>query len=289
MVRERATHGEGIMMSALLDNLEYGRSWHDFAVDYYEGYTPNMSDYHMHSYYEVSLILAGEVTVLFADRSQSGSGSRLVLTAPYTAHYIIPERGVFYSRKNLLFTAEFLSDVVPGWEGILRTFGRGGCVIPLEPEQADGLLEWLGRIEAEKDIFRQKLLILYTLSRISELPGKEAPEEVPAWLSDCLRYLSENYREKLTAQMLADRFSVGRTTLMTAFKRYTGMTVRDYLTRCRLRNSVRYLRQGMSEAEAAELCGFGDACGLIRAYRRYFRTTPRRYLAGDAALSRHPE
>ena len=76
---------------------------------------------------------------------------------------------------------------------------------------------------------------------------------------------------------------------MTAFKRYTGMTVRDYLTRCRLRNSVRYLRQGMSEAEAAELCGFGDACGLIRAYRRYFRTTPRRYLAGDAALSRHPE
>jgi len=149
--------------------------------------------------------------------------------------------------------------------------------------------EKIKRIEAEKDIFRQKLLILYTLSRISELPGKEAPEEVPAWLSDCLRYLSENYREKLTAQMLADRFSVGRTTLMTAFKRYTGMTVRDYLTRCRLRNSVRYLRQGMSEAEAAELCGFGDACGLIRAYRRYFRTTPRRYLAGDAALSRHPE
>ena len=76
-------------MAVELNNLEFGTRWTDFYTDYYEGYRPNMSDYHMHEYYEISLILSGDVKVLLPQSVQSGTMSRLVLTRPMTSHLIL--------------------------------------------------------------------------------------------------------------------------------------------------------------------------------------------------------
>ena len=58
-------------MSANLENFGYKSEWKDFFCDSYEGYLPNMSDYHMHEYYEISLILCGNVKVLYTKESQT--------------------------------------------------------------------------------------------------------------------------------------------------------------------------------------------------------------------------
>ena len=65
----------------------------------------------------------------------------------------------------------------------------------------------------------------------------------------------------------------------------------DILTK-QQESTVRYLTSAhsprlMTEQEAAEACGFSDACNLIRAFKRHFKTTPRRYIASHANALPH--
>ena len=80
------------------------------------------------------------------------------------------------------------------------------------------------------------------------------------------------------AKDLAWRLGVSRTTLMTAFKKYTGITLNDYLTQYRLKEAIRCLWEGDTVQSAAEKCGFGDTGNFIRAFRARYNTTPMQYI-----------
>ena len=267
-------------MPANIENFGFGAEWSDFYSDTYEGYRPNMSDYHMHGYYEISLILSGDVKVILPTRLQQGTQSRLVLTRPMTSHLIVCEPHLLYKRVNLYFSNEFLADYVPEWKQLLKVFGKNGRVLPLTEQETDIFLTLIENVRHERDIFRRRLLLLLFLSKANDLLQNEQEplEELPTYVTGALTYLQEHYAEKIVASELAWRLGIGRTTLMTEFKHYTGSTLNNYLTRCRLKQAIRCLRAGQTEQNAAENCGFGDACNLIRAFRRHFGTTPGRYL-----------
>ena len=266
-------------MPVELNNLEFGTRWTDFYTDYYEGYRPNMSDYHMHEYYEISLILSGDVKVLLPQSVQSGTMSRLVLTRPMTSHLILCEPNRLYKRLNLLFSEGFLTEDFPRRNQLLGVFGKHGNVIPLTETQSEEFLQLAKETRDEPDGFRRKLRLMLFLSKVSELSKtEESAQSLPPFVSQALSFIQENYQNKILADELAWKLSVGRTTLMTAFKRYTGVTLNEYLTRYRLKLAIPLLRGGQTQQSVAESCGFGDACNLIRAFRRCLGTTPGEYL-----------
>ena len=269
-------------MHTNLENLQYRTHWTDCTVDYYEGYRTTMADFHMHDYYEVSLILTGSVKVLLSDRSQEGEGARIVLSAPKTPHFISRDPEIFYSRLNLLFSHEFLDGYVPEASHLLSVFGKHGRVLPLEESERDFFRDLMLDLSAETDAFRRRLKILCILSHVAE-HAKEAPADpdIPPCVTGALTYIGEHFSEKILAADLAWRLGVGRTTLMTAFKAYTGSTLNDYVIRCRVKNALHMLRAGKTEQEAAEACGFGDTCGLIRGFKKCYSMTPRQYLFAE--------
>ena len=270
-------------MEVNLDNMLYKRTWNDCQVDCYEGYRSQMLDFHAHDYYEISLILSGYVKVFVSDHIQEGTQSCIVLSSPKTPHFIYRDPDSFYSRINLLFSHEFLADYVPEWEHLRSVFGSGGRVRSLSSNQAALCKEKMLEIQRESEPFRRRLLILCLLSHLSELFGEDAnaSSELPHFVTGALTYIGEHYAEKILAEDLAWHLGVGRTTLMTSFKKYTGSTLGDYLMRCRVKNATRLLRAGMTEQSSAEACGLGDACGLIRAFKRCYNMTPKQYLEAE--------
>lgn len=264
----------------------YGDRWQDFLVRRREGYFTSVSDFHRHEFYEVNLILSGNVKILLSDRTEQGTQSRIVLTRPGTPHYISCDSDTLYSRLYLLFSAEYLAEYVPEWQKLVSVFGKNGRILTVSAEQQSLCAGILTQLEAETDKFRQKLLILYLLSTLgSWATDTEDPQAVPRFLMEALSYIEEHYPEKLTAEQLARHLFVSRTTLMTAFKKHTDTTFNRYLINCRLKNAQRLLKQGLPEYEVAERCGFGDSCRLIRSFRQYHGMTPRQFLAQNA--SRH--
>lgn len=268
------------------DNMLYRDGWQDCHVDYYEGYRTQMLDFHTHDYYEISLILSGYVKVFLSDHVQEGTESRIVLTSPNTPHFIYRDPDIFYSRLNLLFSNEFIANYVPEWEMLRSVFGKSGRVISLNAEQAAFCERKMRDIEHEKDPFRRRLLILCLLSHLSEQVGNDETiaAKIPHYVTEALTYIGEHYPEKILAADLAWRLGIGRTTLMTAFKKYTGSTLGDYLMRCRVKNAVYMLRSDKNEQEVADACGFGGTCNLIRAFKRCYGMTPRQYLSSERSL-----
>lgn len=265
-------------MASNLENLEFGKTWFDIHVDRFAGYRNNMSDYHMHEYYEISLILSGDVKLLLPDTAQHGTECRLLLTGPMTPHLVICEPKMLYHRVNLLFSGQFLAEYIPEWKQLLSVFGKQGRILPLTPAQCERCLAAADRIEQEPSLFRKRLYLLLYLSELTELAEQSGhdsgTEELPRYVSEALSYIQEHYAEKLTAAELASHLHIGRTTLMTAFKHYTGSSLGDYIANCRFRHAIAELRAGTTEQLAAEICGFGDACNLIRCFRRKFGVTP---------------
>ncbi|MBE6680030.1 MAG: helix-turn-helix domain-containing protein [Ruminococcaceae bacterium] len=262
-----------------IDNIEYGKTWDNITIDTYSGFGPRMNDYHMHTYYEISLITEGDVTVFLSDVSDSGRHCRIVLLRPYTPHFIMSDPDIYYSRTNLLFTNEFIADYVPEWSGLSELFGANGSIISLSDDECKNLFEIMQKLKDEPNIFRKKLILLYFLSNLKDIPSNSyTSTSTPEFIADAVSYLTEHYAEKITAHELAEIIGIGRTTLMTEFKKYIGTTMNEYLTQCRLKNAIKLMRAGTTIQETAEKCGYSDGCCLIRVFKKRFNVTPMEYI-----------
>lgn len=254
-------------MSVKTENYGYGKNWTDLYIDEYEGSVSLMSDYHKHDYYELSLILSGEVRVLMPGISSVGSCARVVFSPPGTPHYVTCAGSTLYKRINIVFSKNLLSD-----ENV-----EGG-VTEVDSDTAKKLFGIIKGIEVEEGREGKKILLSYLLYKVRELSGGSVGDGAPRYVTDALLYIKEHYTEKFTAEELAHTVGVGRTTLMTGFKAHVGMSLGEYITRYRTGIAARLIGAGESCAKAAELSGFSDGAGMIRAFKREFGLTPSKYL-----------
>ena len=260
------------------ENYSFLKSWSDVFVDEYERTSSVMSDYHAHGYYEVSLILSGEVRVMIPGASSESDKPRAVLCAPGVPHYITCTEGTRYKRINVVFSEEFISSS-RDCDEVMEVFKKEGNVIFFDEKNAEELASIARLISNEGNRFRQRLLLLYYLSKLSDSDSKIVKEGMPRYVSDALSYIKNNYQGKILSDDLARSVNVGRTTLMMGFKKYTGMTVGEYILKCRLIAAVDLLCGGMSERECAERCGFVESSNLIRSFQRHFGMTPKKYIS----------
>ena len=250
----------------------------DIKVDEYKGYIPRMTDYHMHNYYEISIIISGNVNVLLTDSMEHSTKSKIVLLRPHTPHYIYCETDELYYRININFKIDYMGELSQ-LQDLLQVFGPQGTVLEINEEQCKTYVELAKKISSETDALRKRLLLLYLISILSENMKQSGDfSKMPPFINECLTYISSNYNKKIVASQLSEMLGVGRTTVMTAFKKYTGVTLNEYINRCRLKNAVAMLRDGEIEQTVAEKCGFTDACNMIRCFNREVGCTPKKYL-----------
>jgi AraC-like DNA-binding protein len=256
-----------------MENKPYGGA-------YSEGYEGTMPDFHSHPYYEITLVLSGDVTSDLADRSIEGTGSRLVLTPPRAPHFMRLASPSHYTRINFHFYPEFLEDCIPEWRTLLHVFGQNGSILPLDEALCARFRRALEEILSETSILRARLLLLVLLSRIAECEGAIPSQcgAAPRPVVEALAYIAAHYSERIVAASLAWRLGVGRTTLLTAFHRHTGFTLCEYILRVRVREATALLAAGETEESAAARVGLGSGSSLIRAFRRVHGVTPRAYL-----------
>lgn len=258
----------------------YGVKWKDVYVDKRERYRTSVTDFHEHEFYEINLILSGNVKVLLKAEANDDAVSKIVLAKPNTTHFISCKPDMLYSSLYLVFTEEFVTSYIPEYRQLLSVFGENGKIIELSNEQRERCKEIILKIQAETDTVRQKILIMYLLSVINDFSATDRSEHTPTpgFIIDALLYIDEHYAEKIVAKELAERLFIGRTTLMTEFKKYTGSTLNKYITHIRLKNALSLLRSGQTEGQVAEKCGFGDSSGLIRCFKRSYGVAPKQYL-----------
>jgi len=264
----------------MLDNFSFGIRWSDIHTDSYESFAPRMTNYHTHSYYEITLITSGKAHILISDTAFTSECAQLVLIKPYVPHYIYTEPGVYYSRNNVCFSVDFLSEEELQWQGLTQIFNSNAVVLELTKDACEQYKALYSGIHKEEKLERKKLLLLYYLSLLADAdPNSGNTTNLPGYVTSTMAYVSTHYAEHLTTDILAARCGISRVTLMNAFKKHAGAALSEYILQCRLKHAIEMLRQGIAESQVAEACGFSETSSMIRCFRRRFGLPPRKYIA----------
>lgn len=257
----------------------FGKVWENVHIIRRARYYSSVTDYHKHDFYEINLVLSGNIKILLKDSIDEGNKNRIVLTRPNTPHFITCNPDTLYSRIYLVFTDEFIADYLPNWQQLSAVFGKNGTVLTIDQEQTEIFKNLIENIEKEEDLFGKRLLIYYLLLKIfNKYPATLKNKKAEPYIFGALTYIENHYTEKIDFTKLAKQLYIGRTTLMTEFKAYTGNTLGEYLTKCRIKNAIPLLKQKNTIEYAAEKCGFSDSSGFIRAFKRIHKTTPYKYV-----------
>ena len=107
--------------------------------------------------------------------------------------------------------------------------------------------------------------------------------ELSGHVETACRYLDLHYDEAISLTLLASVVGCSRRHLAERFRRETGETIHEYLTRVRLNHAVGGVRAG-AKIEAVMLgVGIRGRANFYRHFKARFGTTPAEYRAGEAA------
>ena len=93
-------------------------------------------------------------------------------------------------------------------------------------------------------------------------------------------YINKNYCEDISVGSIAAAFYFSRGKVSTVFKKYSGVSINDYIGNLRIKKANDMIRAGSSVTEAAIESGFKNIRSFNNVYKRVMGMTPREYLGG---------
>ncbi len=96
--------------------------------------------------------------------------------------------------------------------------------------------------------------------------------------------ITKNSYCPLGRSIIKTEFFVGRTKLISDFKKTTGITIGEFIIMYRLKIARDYLVSGSSVNSAAIKSGFNNTCHFIRTFRKHYNTKPHKYSVSAAVI-----
>ena len=110
------------------------------------------------------------------------------------------------------------------------------------------------------------------------LPDKTADNTDTLMVSEIVSYLEDNFKEKITLDDLAFLFGTNRTTLCREFKKYTGLTVTEYLDDIKINLAKDYIKNSSKTfTEIASILNFLSIHYFTRFFKKRLGITPSEY------------
>lgn len=139
-----------------------------------------------------------------------------------------------------------------------------------ETHRLDALSEWFRLVSVLTEI---------VLNRLSGKPADFQPASV-AYVRAAKQYIAEHYSEKIAVADIAAHLGISVGYLHGIFKKDTGMSVIDYLTRYRVSTFKQYVsNRGLSLKEAASQVGIDDPAYMSRLFKKTEGLSFREYCA----------
>ncbi|MDF2819862.1 MAG: hypothetical protein K0R15_303 [Clostridiales bacterium] len=102
--------------------------------------------------------------------------------------------------------------------------------------------------------------------------------DTPKYITNVITYLHNNYKEKITLEILSTMFTTNRTTLNNQFFKTTNLSIIDYLIKLRVNLASTMLRDTLIPiAEIMNRVGFNDNAHFWRTFKKHTSLSPKEY------------
>lgn len=232
---------------------------------------------HWHDFYEIELIV-------------SGNGTHKINGAEYewkprNMHFLrlTDFHEITVQGNSLLHLVQISPNTMP--EELLRTLNRTEGTLVTSLSQKDfayaNMLCTMIEDQAthhpeDKKMIEHLLNVLIRLFfrsfQTTETPSGDLDKEL---LSNIIMYISENFRENLTLDILARKFFISKNYLCFYFKKHMGTTVINYLKEKRLDYAAKLATStNIKSIEICEACGYGSVSNFLRDFKQKFGVSP---------------
>jgi len=239
-----------------------------------------MHELHYHDHYEILYVTENErFLTINGNRYGLNTGS-IALIPPYIPH--LTEAGDKIPQKRILIN--FREDFIHKMRQALNT-DILSCFHPIAPVIAiDSIAEEIHLLMnqlltlAETDIRNKDEQILLSLCKLLLLLCEPSFEcENDSSFFEVIQFIEKNFGEKITLDMLAQKFFMSKYTILRKFKQYTGMGLPEYLNTIRVINAKKQLAGNEKIINIALSCGFGSISNFDRVFLKKTGMTPRAY------------
>lgn len=234
-----------------------------------------MASFHFHSQLELILIEKGEVEVLI-------NGKRKLLAAPSAAIATSYQPHGFLSRGECLASIIFIPTHLCE-DFIAATENRAASTPFIEDGETVSIIDFcfkklrsagLNKIEeiGYLNVMLGSILNTLTFDKISEPLDSSLTSRL-------LFYISENYKNDLTAESIAAHFGYSKDYVSKCFRSALKVSISEYLTTVRLKNALLLMQDGkMNIIDCALESGFNSTRTFYRAFAQEFGCSPKEYL-----------
>lgn len=265
----------------------------DFELYHYLDLTPPAVDFHHHEFYEVFFFLSGSVSYTVEGRVYQLRPGDILLTNHRDIHR--PEVGPDkpYERYVLWLDADFLQRLPRPGDDLTACFvdaaRKGYRLIRPNGEVLSRLLGLCRRIPALRRDggFGSGTLLYAAVAQFLVYLNRayfDTPEAVrrdvteSAIVNRVVGYIEGRLADTLSLDGLAEAFHLSKFHLNRQFKRFTGLTIYQFILKKRLISARSMLQAGVPVTQACMACGFGDYSNFLKAFKREFGRSPSQFL-----------
>ena len=135
----------------------------------------------------------------------------------------------------------------------------------------------------DEDELAQAILSLFA-EKDGDARSHPAPGPKQDTFDRLLEYVREHFNEDMTQQELSERFFLNPVYISQLFRKRTGMTYQNYLTRLRIDRARRYLEEtDLMVYEISERVGYSDTAYFSRVFEKTTGIRPTDYRKKTAA------
>lgn len=246
--------------------------------------------FHRHDAYEIYLFIQGNTELYIEQSSYHLSPGNLVITNPRELHRTICLDETPYERYGINIKRTTLEHLSSKKTNLLSCFekppGRKNLT-SLTKEQVEefivlyeDLQSSLSGQEYGSDLLVQANLIkllVFVNTMFDDGETVLPADAMPSVVKNTMEYINQHLAEEITLEDLTDQFYLNGRYISQQFKKYTGLTIRQYILEQRICLAKSLLLEGKNVSEACYLSGFSDYSNFIRSFTKQSGMSPGKY------------
>jgi len=263
-----------------------------FEIFHYRDPRPGTVEVHHHDFYEVYLLLGGNVAYWVEGRIVRLQPGDLLFINPMELHRPLPDPDDPVCERFVLWiNREFLENLsteqiplngcfdtsAPNHSHWIRPPAADRAVLTAKMGELvrENYSKDFGSAVSAQGIFLQLMVLLNRLA--SRATARRDGEQLSPLVQNALGYIGENLSGELSLEDLANKLFVSKYHLSHAFSREVGVSVYRYVMLRRLMLARQMLLEGEAAGQVCRSCGFSDYTGFYRAFKSEYGVSPRQF------------
>lgn len=246
----------------------------NYEVYFYQNFPEQDLIAHYHEFYEIHMVLSGEVSYWIDGKVYPLNAGHLILIRPMQLHRPALTELESCERIVLWIHKQYMEQDL---DHVGRCFESGQHVyrLPQLTEFFQKLYRESQSYQFGADLYAKSLIyqVLIELSRCeNRLPYAEKPSPL---IAEIIAYIGRHFTEDLSLDKIADHFHISKYYLSHLFKTQTGTGLYHYIVLKRLSKAKQLLLSGQPAGEVYSACGFRDYSVFYKAFKAEYHQSPK--------------